>query len=233
MTLNIVSIIAIIIIAGLAGLGFKRGLIMSIWHLVAMIVILGITIYVSPYVAKFAKSNETIYNVFYSTMEKTVSVPAKSGEDIDNFIKDWHLPAKVEKVVLDFASNYYGDAEDVQKSFANKVHEKLTDATLTALSFVITFAVVTVLVSLVFKALDLASKLPLINTANKLGGIALGAIEGILIVWVLVGLAAMTSMTSAGAKIVEQIQANKYLNIMYENNLLATLLSGRIIEVFK
>lgn len=231
--MNVVSIIALIVILCLAGLGFKRGLIMSVWHLVSMIVILGVTIWLSPYVAKFAKGNEKIYGTFYSTMEKTVHVPVKSADEMDNFIKDFHLPEKAEKVVLDFASKYYGDAEDAQKSFADKVHEKLTEASLTALSFVITFGLVTLALTLIFKGLDLASKLPVINSMNKLGGIALGALEGLLIVWIAIGIVSLISVTPFGAKVVEQIQANKFLKVLYENNIVSTILSGRILAIFK
>lgn len=233
MNVNIIPVIALIIILALAGLGFKRGLIMSIWHLVSMIVILGVTIFLSPYVAKFAKSNEKIHNTVYQTMEKTVNIPAKSGDDIEKFIKDWKLPEKVEETVLKAASKYYGDAEDAQKSFADGVHEKLTDAVLTAVSFLLTFLIVTIVSSFILKALDLASKLPVVNAVNKLGGILLGAAEGILIVWALVGIATMTSMTETGAKIVEQIQANKYLKILYDHNIFSTLLSGTIFKIFK
>lgn len=233
MNVNIIAILAFIVIIGLAGLGFKRGLIMSVWHLVSMIVIMGLTIWLSPYVAKFMKGNEKIYGTFYSTMEKTVHVPVKSSDEIDEFIKGWNLPEKAEAKVLDMTAKYFGNAEDIQKSFAEKVYEKLTEASLTALSFVITFGLVALAATLIIKGLDLASKLPVINAANKVGGIALGAVEGLLIVWIAIGIISLTGMTPFGTKLVEQIQANKFLNVLYEHNIVSTILSGKIFKIFK
>lgn len=233
MTWNLVAIIALVIVLALAGLGYKRGLIMSIWHLVSFVLIIGLTIWASPHVAKFAKNNEKIYKLFYSTIAKTVKVPAKSGDDIDKFIEGLHLPEKAEDVVQNFASRYYGDVEDVQKSFEEKVYEKLTDMTLTALSFLITLGLAALAVTIVFNMLDLVSKMPLLNMANKLGGIALGLAEGILIIWVACGIIPLFSATSWGGTVIEQIQANKILNALYEHNIVSTILSGKIMSVFK
>lgn len=228
---NIVIIIALLIIAGLAGLGYKRGLVEAIWHLVSFFVIIGLTIVISPYVAKFAKSNETIYNLFYSTVETTVHVPAKSGEDIDNFIKGFALPDNVTNFIVNRAQKYYGDAENLQQSFAESVYSKLTDVILTSLAFVITFGLVALLAYMAFKLLDLASKMPVVHAANKLGGIAIGAIEGIAIVWIICGFIPLISTSNLGQYIIECIHANKFLTFLYEHNMLSEIMSGRIFQI--
>ena len=233
MNINITLIIALAVILALAGLGYKRGLIMSIWHLVSFIVVIAVTIIVSPYVAKFAKNNEKIYNTFYNTICKTVNVPVKSGEDCDKFIEGLKLPEKVEDKVLEKAKEYYPNVQTAQESLADKIHEKLTDFSITVTSFLLTFLVVFLLANMLVSGLDLLSKAPIINMGNKLGGIALGAAEGILIVWAVCGLVPMISATPLGIKIVEQIGRSKLLTFFYEHNLISTVMSGKIWELLK
>lgn len=228
---NVVVIVALFIILALAGLGYKRGLVEAIWHLVSFVLILGITIFVSPYVAKFAKSNETIYNLFYSTVTTTVHVPAASGDDIDNFIVGLSLPEKVQDFILNRTGEYYGDVENAQQSLAEAVYEKLTDTILTSLAFIITFGLAALVVYIIFKMLDLASKLPVVHAANKLGGLAVGAIEGVVIVWIICGCVPFISSSEAGKYIIDCIYTNKFMKFLYEHNIFSEVMSGRIFNI--
>lgn len=232
MAFNIVSIIALAIILVLGFLGLKRGLIMSVWHLVSAVVIMALTITLSPYVTKLAKNNEKIYGFFYSKVQNTVKVPTTNTGDVEEFIKDFKLPEKVEKIATEYAVNKFADKEK-QQSFENSVHEKLTGALLTVLGFIVTLIVVAIGMTLLVKLINKAAELPVIKTFNKLGGVLLGVLEGILIIWCAIGIVPMLSATEFGGKLIEQIQADRFLSVLYEHNIVSTIMSARILSFFK
>lgn len=231
MELNTVVIVALAIVAILGIMGLKRGLIKAVWHLVSIFVILGITIIASPYVARFAKSNEKIYNYFYNVVEKKVDIPATSGDNIDKFIDSLSLPERVTRFINEKAVDFYGKAENAQENFAQSVYTKLTDVILTSLSFILTFLIVTILCYLIIGAINEASKMPVLNAANKLGGLAIGLVEGIAIVWIICGVVPLISSSKLGQYIIECIYTNKFLTFFYENNILGELMSGRIFDI--
>lgn len=231
MELNIVVIVALAIIVLLGLLGLKRGLIQAVWHLVSVFVILGITIIASPYVARFVKSNEKIYNYLYTAVEKRVNIPATSDEDINKFINGLSLPERVTEFVSDKANDFFGKAENAQQNFAQSIYSKLTDVILTSLSFILTFLIVTIVCFLLIRAINQASKLPVLNAANKLGGLAIGMIEGIVLVWIACGFIPLISSAKLGQYIIEGIHTNKFLTFFYEHNILGELMSGRIFDI--
>ena len=67
-------------------------------------------------------------------------------------------------------------------------------------------------------AFDVFAKLPVINEANKLAGVAIGFVLGLVVVWLL-GLA-VTALagTEPGQQVMRQISDSSVLSWIYENN---------------
>lgn len=230
MTVNIAFIVAILIVIALAGLGVKRGLIMSIYYLAATVLILVLTFVIDSPISKYAKTNEKIYNMFYGIAEDMIDLPDTTAEDVDSYLEGSDIPESLRGLASDaseaIAENAGGSIGDRVQTY---LRAKLTDIIITCLAFVISFAISVVVVLLVFKGLDLVSKVPVVNTANKIGGLMIGLVEGIIIVWVLCGLVRFIAGTEFGTAAIEQISENVYLKFFYEHNLLTEIISGHLL----
>lgn len=86
------------------------------------------------------------------------------------------------------------------------------------ISFILTFVLISAVMRAVIFALDIIANLPVIATFNRLGGAALGAAEGLIIVWLLFIIITMLYTTSFGKETYDAIQGNTFLKLLYDLN---------------
>lgn len=233
MGINITVIAALLVVLIFAIIGLKRGLIMSVYHLISVILIFILTIVANPYVSKWMKGNEKIYGSLYEKVEKNINVPQINVSGAESFIENTELPESVREYLHNASQEYIDNKLDAaQKSFADYVHEKLTNLIISCIAFIVTFIAAIIAVTLVFKLMDLISKLPGLKEVNKFSGLLVGLAEGIIIVWIACGLIPLISSTDFGKTIIEDIYENKVMTFLYENNFISTVISGRILTIF-
>lgn len=81
-----------------------------------------------------------------------------------------------------------GDAvEEFASSTVSAVAERITQGVLQAGIWLVTFLVLQILLSILIRAVDLVSKLPVISTANAVGGAIIGVLWGVVVLCVLIG----------------------------------------------
>ena len=104
------------------------------------------------------------------------------------------------------------------KNIGEYVSKELTKTIINAISYVIVFIVASIILNIVIVAFDVFAKLPVINEANKLAGVAIGFVLGLVVVWLL-GLA-VTALagTEPGQQVMRQISDSSVLSWIYENN---------------
>ena len=100
----------------------------------------------------------------------------------------------------------------------------LADFLLQGVSTVIAMILGVIASAVISVLLGFVGKLPLIGFANRLLGLAAGAINGLLIIWFAFYLVAIMCTTELGSTIISQIYANEFLIYLYENNLMLSFL---------
>lgn len=88
------------------------------------------------------------------------------------------------------------------------------------------------ILGLVFFSAKLFSKLPVVSWADKLLGIIIGAIEAVLILWMMYTIIMVMDMGALGTRIIEYTRDSEILRWFYEHNYLAMFL-GQFSEVFE
>ena len=68
-------------------------------------------------------------------------------------------------------------------------------------------------------ALSVFTKLPIVGTADRLLGLALGLVQGLLLVWALFLVLSMFAGTPAGSVLMREIYRTPFLELLYNNNL--------------
>ena len=122
------------------------------------------------------------------------------GESAEAFAEQFNqLLAEMPEVLEAYLRRFSVSPEEVRQSFGASSLESAKDAAVSAIStplsqavsnalgFLLVFVAALLLIKLLTVLLDTAAKLPLLRSVNKGLGVALGAVQGVLIVLVFAG----------------------------------------------
>lgn len=219
--MNLLEILVIIIIAGYTLNGRRRGLIKTVFTLFSTIIALLLTMWISPMVNKEVQKNEKIMSFVNNKVEKVVEFNKtndKTSEQM-NFIDKLFLPSPIKSALKE---NNTGDvyAAMAVNSFEGYITGTISRIIINAAVFIIVMLLVMIILGIISKALDLISKLPLINGLNKTAGLLAGLLHGIIITWIGFIVLTMFSSTNIGKTMFLLINESKFLTMVYDNNLL-------------
>lgn len=203
--LNVADIVLVAIIAVFVIVGSVRGLVKTLFGLgsIVLSIILSLTLYpmVSDALAVSkvgAVVQESVSNLLGQNEQPTVTIENES-------------------VLPEFVQN---SIDNAAQQTAQALSATVTDAALNIISMLIVFVIVKILLWILAKILDLATKLPVIHSCNKLLGGVLGCVSGVLIVYLLLGLLTFTTLLNTTSDFGRAVQNSLILSRMYENNIL-------------
>ncbi|MDE7299453.1 MAG: CvpA family protein [Lachnospiraceae bacterium] len=245
--MNVLSILVIVFLVGNALYGMKRGLIKTVFSIFSMITALLLTALISPIVTKQLQSNEKVITYFADKVSAVLPFESGDGRDVqgeagkkpeqqgegtksvqEKFLESLPLPESLRKSLLENNSSAYYDALGVS-TFREYLCNYFACMVVSALSFVVTFLVVFVLLKILCFSLDLISKLPLLNQANHLLGLAAGAVNALLVIWVCCIVLTAFGGTEAGRNLMKLVNESGFLSFLYNNNLLL----GKVTDLSK
>ena len=120
----------------------------------------------------------------------------------------------------------YGEAS-VKEITIRLIALRLADIVLTAIAYLV-IMVVSIVLRVVVAATGLIRRLPVIKQADKLGGLIVGLVEGIAVVWIFFTVVTAISGTQAASNILVQIHGNAILEALYNCNPITSLLFSTI-----
>jgi uncharacterized membrane protein required for colicin V production len=150
--------------------GLKKGLVMS----VASVLILVISLLGANYAVKT-----------FSPLAEVIIEPMVSG---------W-VDTNAGNIIADAVPDIgFGIADAIANQAKKALTSTLAATIAKAFTFIAAFLVITLLLSFAAKLLNIIAKLPILNTLNKLGGVAGGLIQGTIIVWMAVFIFSATNV---------------------------------------
>ena len=172
--------------------GRHRGLILSIFSLLALLVaIVGsfvVSNFLTPVVSEWVQPivEKNVVSVVQSTLPEGIVDPAETdGLDIGALLEEngVELPAPVQ-AFLDQLNENEADGLAPLEDLTTQAIQKTAQAIVRAILFLLCFVLILILWHLLAHALDLVSKLPGLNALNKLVGFLFGAVRGCLFLFV-------------------------------------------------
>lgn len=133
-------------------------------------------------------------------------------------IQNLPIPSFLKEMMINY-NNSEGYARLQVDNFGSYVVHFFANIVLNILAFVVTLLVVQLVLWTGLTALDLFSRLPLLNLLNRIGGLAIGAVQGLLVVWVIFLIISALSATDTGMMLMEMIDQSTILRPMYDGNL--------------
>ena len=118
------------------------------------------------------------------------------------------------------------------KSISDFVPKYMASLILNILSFVITFVLVMSFIWLAATTLNIIASLPVLSGINRILGLALGFLQGLIIVWISFLIITIFSNSDIGKQLMEMIVESPILNGLYESNLLLDFLQNMIKNIW-
>lgn len=237
--MNWVLILVIAILAGYTIAGYTKGFLKIVYSLISWILILVIVTWASPQIENYLKNNTDIYEKVVEHCEENIrektlrQLEEKDGEEASALteLTDNELFAKLmDRLPSETIEKLMGEASDAADRFLEEqgVYSTLAvstaDLIMKGISYIIALIIGCIASVLIQKALGFISNLPLIGFANSICGLAAGAVNGLIFVWVLFCFVALMSTTNLGSTIISYIYANDFLIWLYEKNILVSIL---------
>ena len=240
--MNWLLLFALAIIGVFAFIGWRVGFVKSVFSLVSTIAVIIITILVSPLVTNMLKSSDTISGTIQGKLEEVIDLTGiaenlSSDEEKDPtaFIDGLELPDSIKETIKNSLADTMKEKEEEAAAFVGDqlgaletyICELLTNIILNALGFFITFLLAAVGLAALCFVLDLLSKLPVLHQINTLAGIAMGALEGLVVLWIVFIVITMLGSTEFGQTCMAMISESKILSFLYDSNILSKILLGK------
>jgi uncharacterized membrane protein required for colicin V production len=201
-------IIGVIIILFLI-IGYKKGLVFCLINLATFIVAIVLAFALCSPVAELVKNTTEIDE----NMKSFIVSHMPGGEEIDLKANE-QLPEPIRNAI------------DGSVTSINEAKEKAIDATATeitnnvlkAICFVAIFFLVKILMLVLKVVSRIFTKIPVIEQINTLGGMIVGALEGLILVYVIFGVISLISPMLTNKAIVDSINDSFFGKMMYNNN---------------
>lgn len=120
-----------------------------------------------------------------------------------------------------------GESNSVTKPFLEKITGSIADSAAATFAGIIVsflvFVLVYIGVKLIIRLLNNIFKLPILRSANKLGGFAWGIVEALIITYIAIGVIGGLSLLNDTGFLAQQLQSSFIIKAMYENNVIIKL----------
>lgn len=141
-----------------------------------------------------------------------------SAADQRRFIESLPIPDSLKEQMETF-NNGEGYARLGADSFSSYVVNYFAGLITNLIAYAVTFLLIWIAVRLILFILQIFTKLPLIGAADRVGGLVLGLVQGIMLIWALFAVTALFSATQPGTSILNQIYANPLLELLYNTDI--------------
>lgn len=167
-----------------------------------------------------AELESLVHQYFQEYLDQSSSENALSLTKVEQtkLIQNLPVPDFLKEMLLN-----YNNGEGYKKlgvtDFAGYLVNFFANIILNILAFIVTLLVVQLVLWTGIAALDLFSRLPVLNLLNHLGGLVVGALQGLFAVWLIFLVISLTSATQLGMTLMNMVNESTLLQPMYESNL--------------
>ena len=203
----VVDIVALVIVLLCIFQGFRKGLVGMIFSIASFIIAVILAFALFNTVADLIKKNTEIDENITNTIINNFSLESSSETTTDN------LPSVVANYIQDTVS-------DVANNGIDSVAHNISDGCVKGLSFIGIFVVARIALFIISKIANLVAEIPLIKQVNKAGGIIVGAIKGLLVIYIILAILSFVAPIFTASPLYEMISKSYVVSYMYDNNLL-------------
>ena len=185
--------------------GYKKGLAGSLIKLCSFVIALILALALYKPVANAVKDNTQIDENIKSTIVETFGQQEQTQE---------------ENMPKDLVQNISSEIENATSEVVNNTAQSISDTIINIGAGIVIFIVTRLLLIIVSIFAKQIVKLPIIGLVDKVGGIAYGAVEGIVIIYIVLGLISLSSLIWVDNAVVTAITNSGIGSFLYNNNII-------------
>lgn len=238
--MNLLTVIILLIFAISALRGYRKGFIKSLASMASIVLSVVLVNFAVPHVTDFLKTHTAVYDYITERCEQAFSVSdsadrlrlpegalgGSAGSLVQTeLIESLPLPYVLKKMLKENNTQQYYTGLAVN-SFAEYVPKYLAGLILNIVSFVATWVLVIAMIWLAVRTLNTIAGLPILNGINRALGLALGLLQGLIIVWIAFLMITLFINTDIGRQLMDMIAESPFLNALYERNILLDFLTN-------
>lgn len=220
MNLLVLGILAFILL--LVFRGYRKGFFKSAASAIGIVLAVLLTAILYPGVNKLLCQYTVLDDVIEQKIIEKFELPegtktATRNEEIDT-IENLDLPDNVKGWLI---ANCNGETflESGVDNVCSYIAKSLTAMVMRGISYVLTLLVLLLLLHILIMVLDVANYIPIVKSINKAGGAIFGAGQGILIVWIFMGIVTLLSTFSWAYQIIQMIDESPLLAWLYKKDI--------------
>lgn len=227
---NINYLFVVVVISLLIGalVGYKRGFLRIAVSLIGLLVVIVISLKLSPFVSEYVSNNTQIYD---SVKHKIVELYDEKNGTLDNSIsenqnltiKSYNLPDLISSALVT------NNTSEMYSVLAASLFEEYIAGYLAAIcikagSFVGVFIALEIILFLLKLTIKILEKIPVLKTFNKMLGLVAGVGTVLIFVWVFYIGIMMFFADSLGEWLLAQVNSSTFLTFLFNNNMLFKML---------
>lgn len=220
--MNVFAIVLIIIIGLCLWRGYARGLFRSILVAGAMVLSLVGATYGTPMVSRWVQNhtrlNEQIESHIIEHMQLNILQEDDKTAQMQR-IEDLPLPEAMKLAIINNNNTSSYEVFQVGNFQAYLAHY-LASVTINALAFIAVQLMLGIACAILIYITRDMTEIPILHGIDKTGGVVLGAVQALAIIWSIFVFLAVIGNTALGSWAYTAINANPVLNFLYERNLL-------------
>ncbi len=203
--------------------GWVRGLFKVMISVAGLIASIVIAAYVAPHLSGFLQENTQIDDNIASYIAEELQF-SDLGEETSKgiqvaLINELPLPESMKESILNNNNSDMYKVLEVSGIY-DYIAKSVAVVILNALVFLILVFFCKLLFFFLGKAVKEFTSLPIIKGIDKLGGGLLGAIQGVIVIWIFFLILSVFSASEWAKECILQINQNLPLKLLYENNIL-------------
>lgn len=210
-------------------IGYRKGLLRLAVSVAGLILVILIVTKISPYVSDYIINNTEIYNEVRTKIitvyeENTGNESVEDTNNDEKFnqntrIKSFGLPEVLSNALI---SN---NTEDIYSALAVTLFEEyvsgyLAKIVIKAGSFFGLFIVLWIAQILLFGAIKIIEKIPVLKSLNRLLGASLGLLVSLLFIWIFFMASLVFFGNSIGNWLLIEVNRSQLLTYLFNNNIL-------------
>lgn len=205
-------------------IGLVRGLVKEVVSIAIVFVSIALVWFLNPYVNHFLREMTPIESKIEDQTRKLLGDQLDSGKVIpadkqQEIIENLDLPENIINTLL--KNNNAEEYKELNvNSFIDYIVEYPVNIVMNGISFLITYALVTILLRVLVFVLDIFTRLPVVSGLNKLGGALIGGAKYVIFIWIGMLVITMLCNTEVGRTAMEMIERDRFLSFVYSWNLI-------------
>ena len=197
-------------------LGYRHGLIRTVFSLVSFVLAISLAIYLFPIVADWL-TEISVYDALKDYIMRTMNLSDAAQYQSEEVIANLPLPDLIRGFLYEHNTPNVFELLNVS-TIEEYIAAYFARLAINIISKVAVFIIVKFTLSLLAGVLDLVARLPVIKQFNKGGGMLLGFTLGLIIVWIGLAVMILFFLDPTGPELMTMLDNSLVVGWIYENN---------------